>query len=261
MMDVNDVNLNATLGEKKMSNKSIHLINSDVNVIPLVDLLFNYNTSYETLFKYNVDNLNRNINDHKLWRSHVEVSYTRNEDWFLFENKENIFYSYAIVASISESLRGSVMDYSGLEQAFSGLRAQTKKYRSPNGNKIVVMPGMVYEINYVQHTIDILFCLVAKKEWIQDILLRNSLDLPLNPSSFGLIYDPRFDYKDYPYKGLRSFFRKHIKTPFVDDEIALEQEDIVGLFKKSIKTPSFLVEKEKEDWCSSIVQEFYENVI
>jgi hypothetical protein len=250
-------------------------INKEINVIPAFDLLCGrYGRSFgeeEIIDEHGniaVPGGARQVPQEFL--DSVEYGAFRNKMKFRINNNVDLFYSY------SKALKHAVgyahkMHYQSLFNIFYkigsrqiGSTVNHNVFRTNHNTKIVALPSIVLEVSPTGE-VKILFAIVVKKEWMVDFLLRSYLreyhNLEINPNSIALLYDNSFDHKDYHYKGLRSKFRKEVKSVFEEQGGNLMGVDnMVSMFKKEVDLPSFIVNEQKEDWERQLVDDLFADI-
>jgi hypothetical protein len=265
MIDINNINLRVIQTSTRLNE--YYPLRQDINVVPAYDLISNvlYTNDMGSDFLSSISSHSKETNEdlRELLDDHIQHSFAYGKA--IRPIKDPLFYSYTLVNWLFRNGRNQhagIMKYNHLlNMFFTPVLYHTPAYRifrrTGSDTKIIILPGAVYE--YDGRNVKLLFCIIVKKEYATDFLFRSSLNramfINVNPDSIGLLVDSSFDHKDYPYKGLRSYYRKKIKPMFEERESLIETEDLVSLFKRKVRLPSFLVPEEKEQWLQDTLEE------
>lgn len=267
-MTANINNLNFRVVQSSTRLNEYYPLREDINVVLAYDLIANsfYTNDYpsdlmNSISEGGVADQDKSLRE--VFDSHFENKLGAGR--VLKPINSDLFYSYTLanwLLSNGRNQYANIMRYRNLYDAFF-----TTRYRYISGytifrtggsidKRIIVFPGAVYE--HDGNDAKLLFGVVVKKEYATDFLFRASLErtnmISINPDSIGLLVDSSFDHKTYDYKGLRSYYRKNIKPMFEERESLIEMENLVSLFKKEVRLPSFLVPEEKDQWVRDTIE-------
>lgn len=116
--------------------------------------------------------------------------------------------------------------------------------------------GILGIYNYSNHSINPLVALVVKTEYAQVPKLHGILDEPITENKdnmFALYVQGGFDYKETPYKNLRSLYRKHI-IPWA------KANNIPIITKSNLAEELFLIPKSSIFGSVREEQQFYQSI-